>query len=136
MGVAAAKVETDVPLRDLGLDSLMAVELRTYLAALTELRLPSTLVFDYPTPSALATLLHQKLIGTLKPERVESDKSIHDAIRSISIKRLRDAGVLDVLLRLARAQNDTPDETTVSNQLDRLESMSAEELIQLVEEGN
>jgi acyl transferase domain-containing protein len=57
----ATPVEPRVPLKELGLDSLMAVELRNTLARSIEQPLPATLLFDYPTLTALADHLSRLL---------------------------------------------------------------------------
>jgi hypothetical protein len=61
MSLAGGAIPATRALQELGLDSLMAVELRNRLANVTSLRLPATLLFDHPTPQALATRINSEL---------------------------------------------------------------------------
>ncbi|MFH9574376.1 type I polyketide synthase [Streptomyces sp. NPDC017454] len=56
----ASAIDEDALLADLGLDSLAAVDLRNALTASTGLDLPSTLVFDFPTPASIAAELTRR----------------------------------------------------------------------------
>ncbi|MGV9595005.1 type I polyketide synthase, partial [Streptomyces tendae] len=75
-------VEPEKSFRDLGFDSLTAVDLRNRLTATTGLRLPATLVFDYPTSAALAEHVMTQVVGeadrvtTLVPAEAGADDPI------------------------------------------------------------
>jgi acyl transferase domain-containing protein/nucleoside-diphosphate-sugar epimerase/acyl carrier protein len=56
-------VEATLPFKEIGFDSLTAVEFRNQLNAVTGLRLSATLIFDYPTTKALAAHVGDELLN-------------------------------------------------------------------------
>ncbi|MFF7756318.1 SDR family NAD(P)-dependent oxidoreductase [Streptomyces sp. NPDC007971] len=61
-------IDAERSFRDVGFDSLTAVELRNRLNNVTGQRLSATAVFDYPTPTALADFLADEMFGSVDEE--------------------------------------------------------------------
>jgi acyl carrier protein len=61
LGRSTADIEAQLPFQDLGFDSLTAVELRNRLKTATGLTLSPSLIFDFPTPEALAEHIDEQL---------------------------------------------------------------------------
>jgi NAD(P)-dependent dehydrogenase (short-subunit alcohol dehydrogenase family)/acyl carrier protein len=75
-------VDPQQPLSELGLDSLMALELRNALAAELSQSLPATLLFNYPAIDDISTYVHARLFGITEkrngPPSSEQRNSLDD----------------------------------------------------------
>jgi acyl carrier protein len=77
----AETVDARRSFKELGADSLSAVELRNRLGRATGLRLSATVVFDHPTPTALAGRLWAELFPAAGPDVTESGEDrAHDTV--------------------------------------------------------
>ena len=91
-------------------------------------------MFDHPTPAAVAS----HLLGMVIPETgasgdngTSSDAEIRSALASISLSRLREAGLLDELVRLAKSDDDDASPDIPDGDDSGLDEMDADALVRM-----
>ena len=121
----ALAVKPFLALKDLGIDSLMAVELRNRLSATAGVTLPATLVFDFPNAQAIATHLLEELQLDDEPitDTALSDDDLRSALQSLSLEQLRASGLLPQLLAMQAAEVPSEEDD------DNFEDLDDEEML-------
>ncbi|MET7853888.1 SDR family NAD(P)-dependent oxidoreductase [Streptomyces avermitilis] len=132
---ADAPLDPKLPFRELGFDSLTAVELRNGLIAATGVQLSAALVFDYPTATALAEHLESKVLrsvaGAPLPALTQLDH-LEVALATSPPDRATREQLAARLRRLASAWSADELEADDGDITSKLDSASDEELFDFI----
>jgi acyl carrier protein len=140
LGLASpSQLEIDRPLQEIGLDSLMAVEIRNKLSGAIGWKLPATLLFDHPTLHAISQFIYSSVVTSLPPPESQyaiNDDEVRSVLISIPVARLRASGLLQRILTLADSQEKQEIQTTVQGAIKIISAMDIDELVKFATREN
>jgi mycoketide-CoA synthase len=103
------QIEPERTFKELGFESLTAVELRNRVNAASGLRLATAVLFDYPTPRLLCAHLLTQLQPDPTASNSQSDEhTLRTVLAEVPIERLREAGLIEPIIALADPRSEQP----------------------------